>query len=55
MLTPQQAAEQAGVSQRTVFRWIDEGTVHFAETAEEMFVCLAPKKELEIRWKGKRR
>jgi excisionase family DNA binding protein len=42
MLTPQQAAEQAGVSQRTVFRWIDEGVVHFAETAEGMFVCLAP-------------
>lgn len=42
MLTPQQAAEHAGVSQRTVFRWIDEGAIHFAETAEGLFVCLAP-------------
>jgi len=42
MLTPQEAAEQAGVSQRTVFRWIDENVVHFAETAEGTFVCLAP-------------
>jgi len=42
MFTPQEAAEQTGVSQRTVFRWIDEGVIHFAETAEGMFVCLAP-------------
>ena len=42
MLTPQEAAEQTGVSQRTVFRWIDEGSVHFAETAEGFLVCLAP-------------
>ena len=42
MLTPQHAAQQAGVSERTVFRWIDEGVVHFAETAEGLFVCLAP-------------
>jgi len=42
MLTPQEAAEQAGVSQRTVFRWIDEGSVHFADTTEGLFVCLAP-------------
>ncbi len=42
MLTPHEAAGQAGVSQRTVFRWIDEGAVHFAETTEGLFVCLAP-------------
>ena len=42
MLTPQEAAEQAGVSQRTVFRWIDEGAIHFAETPDGLFVCLAP-------------
>lgn len=43
MLTPEAAAEQAGVSQRTVLRWVDEGVIHFAETAEgKLFVCLAP-------------
>ena len=43
MLTPQEAAQQAGVSQRTVYRWVDEGVIHFAETAEgKLFVCLAP-------------
>jgi len=42
MLTPQQAAQQEGVCERTVFRWIDEGVIHFAETAEGLFVCLAP-------------
>lgn len=43
MLTPEAAAEQAGVSQRTVLRWVEEGAVHFAETAEgRLFVCLAP-------------
>ena len=42
MLTVQDAAEQAGVSQRTVFRWLDEGAIHFTETAGGLFVCLAP-------------
>ncbi|MFN2578360.1 MAG: hypothetical protein ABR607_11785 [Pyrinomonadaceae bacterium] len=42
MLTPQRAATEAGVSERTVFRWIDDGAIHFAETADGMFVCLAP-------------
>ena len=43
MLTPQQAATQAGVSDRTVYRWVDEGLIHFLETAEgSLFVCLAP-------------
>jgi len=43
MLNPQEAAEQVGVSQRTVFRWIDEGVIHFTESAEgKLFVCLAP-------------
>jgi len=43
MLTPREAAAQAGVSQRTVYRWIEDGRVHFAETEDgELFVCLAP-------------
>ncbi len=42
MLTLQEAAVQAGVSQRTIFRWIDEEAVHFSETSDTLFVCLAP-------------
>jgi excisionase family DNA binding protein len=43
MLTPKQAAEEAGVTNRTVYRWVDEGVIHFLETEEgNLFVCLAP-------------
>ena len=43
MLTPQEAAHRAGVSQRTVYRWVEDGLVHFAETTDgNLFVCLAP-------------
>lgn len=43
MLTPQKAAQQAGVSQRTVYRWVDDGLIHFAETTKgDLYVCLAP-------------
>ena len=40
MLTPQEAAHRAGVSQRTVYRWLEEGRIHFAESGDgELFVC----------------
>jgi hypothetical protein len=43
MLTAQRAAKQAGVTQRMVFRWVEDGLVHFAETETgELLVCLAP-------------
>jgi hypothetical protein len=43
MLTPRDAAYRAGVTQRTIYRWVEEGLVHFAETTEgDLFVCLAP-------------
>jgi len=43
MLTPQEAALRADVSQRTVYRWVEDGLVHFTETADGgLFVCLAP-------------
>jgi len=43
MLTLREAADQARVSQRTVYRWVDEGLIHFTETADgSLFVCLAP-------------
>lgn len=43
MLAPQEAARRAGVSQRTVYRWVEDGRIHFAETTDGgLFVCLAP-------------
>lgn len=43
MLTLQDAAECAGVSQRTVCRWVEAGRVHFAETETgDLLICLAP-------------
>lgn len=43
MLTPKEAAERTGVSQSTVYRWAEDGRIHFAETADgKLFVCLAP-------------
>jgi excisionase family DNA binding protein len=42
MLTPAEAASRAGVTQRTVYCWIEDGRIHFAETTEGIFVCLAP-------------
>ena len=42
MLTLQEAGQRAGVSQRTVYQWVDEGRIHFSETSDgELFVCLA--------------
>ena len=31
MLTPEQAAAQAGVSARQIFRWLEAGLLHFVE------------------------
>jgi excisionase family DNA binding protein len=43
MLTPREAAHLVGVSQRTVYRWVEDERIHFAETADgDLFVCLAP-------------
>ena len=43
MITPYEAAINAGVSQRTIYRWVDEGVIHYAESAEgRLVVCLAP-------------
>lgn len=41
MLRVEEAALLAGVSQRFVFRWIESGYIHFAETADgALLVCL---------------
>ncbi len=40
MLTPHEAAIKAGVSQRTIYRWIEDGRVHFSETKDSgLYVC----------------
>jgi hypothetical protein len=42
MLTAGEAARLVGVSQRVVFRWLDQGRVHFCETPEgEVYLCAA--------------
>jgi len=40
LFTADQAAGIAGTSTRTVYRWVESGTVHFQETAEgRMLIC----------------
>ena len=42
MLAPDEAAALAGVSPRTIYRWVEAGRVHFAETPDgRLSVCLA--------------
>ena len=42
MLTPEQAAELAGVSTRQVFRWLEADRLHFVETeSPSPLVCMA--------------
>ncbi len=41
LLTPDGAAEAAGVTSRTIYRWVEADKVHFAETAEGLLlICL---------------
>ncbi len=41
MVSPGQAAALAGVSVRTVNRWVEAETIHFLESADgQLFVCL---------------
>lgn len=42
MLAPEEAAALCGVSPRTIYRWVEAGRVHFAETPDgRLSVCLA--------------
>ncbi|MGB2753163.1 MAG: hypothetical protein WBC19_13995 [Pyrinomonadaceae bacterium] len=43
MVTAEQAAEIFGISQRSVFQFVETGTVHFTELAEggAALICLA--------------
>jgi excisionase family DNA binding protein len=41
MLTPEEAATVSGVSTRTVYRRVEAGQIHFAETPEgTLLICL---------------
>lgn len=43
MLTAREAAVKAGVTERTVYRWVEDGRVHFAENERgDLLICLAP-------------
>ena len=41
-LSPEEAAVEAQVSLRTIYRWVESGKVHFTETADaRLYICLA--------------
>ena len=40
-ITPEEAAALAGISTRTLYRWVEAGQLHFQETAEQsLLICL---------------
>ena len=46
MLTPEDAALSAGVSARTIYRWVEQDKIHFRESASgSLVVC--PRSVLE--------
>jgi hypothetical protein len=40
MVTPEQAAQIAKVSTRTIYGWIESSTVHFVEDSRHTRVCM---------------
>ncbi len=41
MITAGEAAALRGVSTREIYRWLEEGAIHFIETTKgELFICL---------------
>lgn len=39
MITPYQVAGMAGVSLRTIYRWIEDAKLHFTEEGGVLLVC----------------
>jgi excisionase family DNA binding protein len=40
MITPEQAAEIVGANTRAIYRWIEEGRIHSAESAKgRLLIC----------------
>ena len=41
MVTADEAANLAGITTRTIYRWVEQGKVHFTETAAgKVLVCV---------------
>lgn len=40
MVTPERAAKIAGVSERTIYRWVEGGKLHFIENAGHLLICV---------------
>jgi hypothetical protein len=40
MVAPEQAAQLLSVSPRTIYRWVDVGSVHFVENFGHLLICL---------------
>ena len=41
MLTPEEAAGLARLSLRSIYRWVEDGRLHFTETPDgKLFICL---------------
>ncbi|MFN2453326.1 MAG: excisionase family DNA-binding protein [Pyrinomonadaceae bacterium] len=41
MVTPEEAAAVVSVDTRTIYRWVEAGTMHFIETPEgRLLICL---------------
>jgi len=40
MVSPDHAARIAGVSTRAIYRWVEEGAVHFTEKDTSVAICL---------------
>ena len=40
MVTPEHAAQIAGVTLRTIYRWVDAATVHFVEDRGSVLICV---------------
>ena len=42
MITPDEATALCEVSTRTIYQWLELGTIHFSETAAEgLLICLS--------------
>ena len=41
MVTPEQAALIAGVSERTIYRWVEAGRIHVIKDSGVLLLCLS--------------
>jgi excisionase family DNA binding protein len=51
MVTAEEAAAVAGVTRRTIYRWVEAQSVHFAETPDgALLICLDSLKVDSKQW-----